>query len=233
MRLHEVCFRYQRSGPWVLRGVTVAVERGQVIVVQGRNGAGKSTLLQLAAGVLTPRKGTIQDRPARVGWVPERFPTELPFTVGGYLSAMAAVAGGRSRPEPAIERLGLSGFRNTRLAALSKGTAQRVGLAQALLAPPELLVLDEPWEGLDAATRDLVPEVVAELVGAGASVLVSDHRGETARLPGAICWTVADGQVADAGAAETPWLIEVEAVDGPAAVAALRAAGHHILRVRS
>ena len=87
-----------------------------------------------------------------------------------YLTGMAAVAGlGRraadGRSTAWTDRLGLAAFRAVRLPELSKGTAQKVGLAQALLRPPGLLVLDEPWEGLDAATRELVPELIAEVLG--------------------------------------------------------------------
>ncbi|MER6590998.1 ATP-binding cassette domain-containing protein [Micromonospora purpureochromogenes] len=64
-----------------------------------------------------------------------------------------------------------------KLPELSKGTAQKVGLAQAMLRRPGLLVLDEPWEGLDSAARELVPALVDEVLAAGGSVLVSDHRG--------------------------------------------------------
>jgi ABC-2 type transport system ATP-binding protein len=233
MRLHEVSFRYRRRGDWVLLEVDAGIDAGEIVVVRGRNGAGKSTLLQLIAGVLRPTRGRIVDRPARIGWVPERFPAEQPFTVSGYLDAMAAFAGAGS-PETWLERLGLVPFRTVRLGELSKGTAQKVGLAQALIARPDLLILDEPWEGLDAAARDLVPGIVAELVEQGVSVLVSDHRGETARLPGATTWTVAAARVTvEQPIQQEPWVIEVSADDGPAAVAALRSAGHQVLRVRT
>jgi ABC-type multidrug transport system ATPase subunit len=196
MRLHEVGFRYSRRGVWVLRGVTVGIEPGEIVVVRGSNGAGKSTLLGVAAGVLRPVHGEVTDRPVQVGWVPERFPTEQPFTVGGYLSTMAQLRGGAMTTlERWISRLGLAPVRQERLSALSKGTAQKVGLAQALLVPPDLLLLDEPWEGLDVDTRELVPEIVAEVLRDGGAVLVSDHSGDTAHLPGVIEWTVADGQV--------------------------------------
>jgi ABC-type Mn2+/Zn2+ transport system ATPase subunit len=232
MRLSDVSFRYGRRSGWVLSDVTVGIDGGETVVVRGRNGAGKSTLLQLIAGVRRPTRGRVLDRPDRIGWVPERFPAEQPFTVSGYLDAMAALCAAGS-PEPWIERLGLGAFRAVRLGELSKGTAQKVGLAQALVSEPELLVLDEPWEGLDAAARDLVPGIVAEVVAAGGSVLVSDHRGETARLPGATEWAVDGGRVTvGRPTAAAPWSIEVAAVDGPAAVAALRAAGHEIIRVR-
>ncbi|WP_089155266.1 ATP-binding cassette domain-containing protein [Micromonospora sp. NBS 11-29] len=241
MRLDGVWLRYHRHGPWVLRQVDAAIGPGEVTVVLGRNGAGKSTLLQLAAGVLRPSRGRVVDRPATVGWVPERFPADQPFTVGAYLSAMGRVAG---LPGPAadravghwVERLGLTRFHDVRLPQLSKGTAQKVGLAQALLRPPGLLVLDEPWEGLDAAARELVPEMIGEVLAAGGAVLVSDHRGETVRLPGARQWSVADGAVTEAtpsgGAAVAVVELAVPAAGLAAAVARLRADGHQILRVR-
>lgn len=238
--LDDVWLRYRRGGPWVLQAVSAAVSPGEIVLVLGRNGAGKSTLLQLMAGVLRPARGRVVDRPAVVGWVPERFPADQPFTVADYLRATAAVRGldtraGARAADTWIERLGLGGFRDVRLPELSKGTAQKVGLAQALLAPPELLILDEPWEGLDAATRELVPELVLEVVATGGSVLVSDHRGETVRLPGATRWTVADGQLsvepADAGQ-HCVVEVAVSAADVAGAVARLREQGHRVLRVR-
>jgi ABC-2 type transport system ATP-binding protein len=202
MRFEGIWFRYARRAPWALRDAGATVEPGQTVVVLGANGAGKSTLLQLAAGVLRPTRGVVRDRPRVVGWVPERFPAAQPFTAAGYLRAMAGVRGlPPAAADPWIERLGLSVHADTPLADLSKGTAQKVGLAQALLTRPGLLILDEPWEGLDAASRILIPELVAEVTGAGGAVLVSDHRGEIAGLPGAIHWTVTAGELHPSGPA--------------------------------
>ncbi|GAA4922146.1 ATP-binding cassette domain-containing protein [Actinoplanes utahensis] len=193
MRFDKVWFRYARRAPWTLHDIDASLEPGRTIVLLGRNGAGKSTLLQLAAGVLRPSRGVIRDRPAVIGWVPERFPAAQPFTTLGYLRAMAGIRGlPATAADPWIDRLGLAPFTETPLPDLSKGTAQKVGLAQALLAPPGLLVLDEPWEGLDAPSRELIPQIVAEVTTAGGSVLVSDHRGEIANLPDALHWTIAD-----------------------------------------
>jgi ABC-2 type transport system ATP-binding protein len=196
MRLHEVGYRYSRRGPWVLRGVTVGIEPGEIVVVRGGNGTGKSTLLGLFAGALRPVLGQVQGRPARIGWVPERFPAEQPFTVSGYLSTMAELRGGTAAGvERWISRLGLAPVQHERLSALSKGTAQKVGVAQALLVLPDLLLLDEPWEGLDIDTRELVPDIIDEVLDNGGAVLVSDHIGDTGHLPGVTEWAVVEGTV--------------------------------------
>ncbi|MBE1485174.1 ATP-binding cassette domain-containing protein [Plantactinospora soyae] len=247
MRLDQVWLRYGVRAPWVLRAVEVDIGPGESAVVLGRNGAGKSTLLQVAAGVLTPTRGVVRDRPGTIGWVPERFPADQPFTVAQYLTGMGRI---RALSGPAltrtvdgwIERLGIAPYRDVRLPALSKGTAQKVGLAQALLRSPDLLVLDEPWEGLDGATRELVPELIREVRAAGGAVLVSDHRGETIRLPDAAQWAVADGTVSIVGPAIAEGrpdagkmsVVEIAVPSARAAttVADLRAAGHHVLRVR-
>jgi ABC-type multidrug transport system ATPase subunit len=240
VRFEQVRFRYARRGPWTLHDVDATVHPGETVVVLGRNGAGKSTLLQLAAGVLRPVGGRVTDRPAVVGWVPERFPAEQPFTARTYLGHMAQLRGrpGLAEVDHWLERLLLAEHAGTRLADLSKGTAQKVGLAQALLVRPGLLVLDEPWEGLDAAARTLIPDIVGEVTEAGGAVLVSDHRGEIAGLPGAIRWTVSDATVRpspaqDGEPGEVVIELAVSRADADDAVARLRADGHRVLGVRA
>jgi ABC-type uncharacterized transport system ATPase subunit len=161
----------------VLRDVTLSLPPGRVTEVTGPNGAGKSTFLRLAAGLRTPRRGKITGRPAKVGYAPERFPSDQPFTVHAYLTHMAAI---QKAPRTAIatwaERLAFDHLLSTRLPELSKGSAQKVGLAQALLSAPDLLILDEPFAGLDAATRGFLPGVITELAAQGTTVVVSDHQ---------------------------------------------------------
>lgn len=241
VQLTDVGFRYGSRTPWVLSDITVDVAPGTTIVLEGRNGVGKSTLLQLIVDVLRPSRGTITGRPARVAWVPERFPADQAFTLGQYLHGVAGMRGLTGPAATAAvhrwtERLGIGAFAATRLPDLSKGTAQKVGLAQALLVRPELLVLDEPWEGLDAASRELVPTLIAEVLADGGTAIVSDHRGEAGRLPGAATWRLTDeGFTTVAAAADERCLVEVAmaATAAPAAVALLRAAGHHDVRVRA
>ncbi|HZM81283.1 MAG TPA: ATP-binding cassette domain-containing protein [Candidatus Limnocylindrales bacterium] len=240
MRLDDVWIRYSRGSGWVLREVTAQLAPGEVAVVLGRNGAGKSTLLSAAAGVLPVSRGRVSGRPGVVGWVPERFPQNQFNTTILYLISLARIRGltpsaARSTARHWIDRLHLNAFADTKLSELSKGSAQKVGLAQALLVTPDLLVLDEPWEGLDALTKLEIPAIIAEVQAAGGSVLVSDHRGEAVNLPGAARWTVADGRVHAAVEAPKQRLvieIAVDEADAAGLADRLRAEGHDVLGVR-
>lgn len=182
--------RYGLAGPWVLRGVDLALPARALVRIEGANGTGKSTLLRLLAGIDAPTEGRISgDRP-RTAYVPERFPAALPFTAAGYLVHLGRVHGLRTveaaaRAEAWLTRFGAAGHARTPLAELSKGTSQKVAVAQALLAEPELLVLDEAWTGLDTAARAELDRAVAERVAAGATVVFVDH--DPRRLAGAAC----------------------------------------------
>lgn len=210
MRFNQVAFRYRRRAPWVLRDVTLTVPRGRIIEVNGRNGAGKSTLLRLVAGVVPPVRGGVGGRPSSVGYAPERFPAGQPFTARAYLRHMAAVRGvPAARAGEWAERLGFTGLLDTRLPDLSKGSAHKAGLIQALLATPGLLVLDEPFAGLDAGTRAALPALLAELAAEGSFVIVSDHQGDLRSVPGVVRWQVADQTVHEGDPPEEQAVVEV------------------------
>ncbi|MFF8372002.1 ATP-binding cassette domain-containing protein [Streptomyces lydicus] len=199
MRLDGVGRRYGVRGPWVLRDVHLEVPRGALLRVEGTNGSGKSTLLRLLAGIDHPSTGRITGRP-RSAYVPERFPAALPFTAVGYLTHLGRIHGLRG-PEAArraaewLERFGAAGHARTRLAELSKGTSQKVAVAQALLAEPALLVLDEAWTGLDRGAREVLDRAVAERVADGGTVVFVDH--DPQRLAGAADarYRVAEGRL--------------------------------------
>ncbi|MFF0724099.1 ATP-binding cassette domain-containing protein [Streptomyces sp. NPDC004134] len=180
MRLDGVGRRYGRRGPWVLRGVDLRVPAGALVRVEGANGGGKSTLLRLLAGIDLPSAGRVADRPARTAYVPERFPAALPLTALGYLTHLGRVQGlrgaeARRRAGEWLERFGAGESARTPLDELSKGGSQKVAVAQALLAEPELLVLDEAWTGLDAGARAELDAAVAERLAAGGAVVFVDH----------------------------------------------------------
>ncbi|HET6190780.1 MAG TPA: ABC transporter ATP-binding protein [Trebonia sp.] len=200
MRLESVGKRYGLRPPWAERSVSLDVLPGRLIRLEGRNGSGKSTLLRVAAGVSLPSTGRVTGRP-HTGYVPERFPGGLPFSGRDYLLHLARIHGLRG-PAAAravdewLDRLGAASYAGQPLRALSKGMCQKVALAQALLARPGLLVLDEAWTGLDQAARGELDAAVMERLADGGAVMFVDH--EQARLAGRVSerWRLDDsGQV--------------------------------------
>ncbi|MGC9538802.1 ABC transporter ATP-binding protein [Streptomyces sp. UG1] len=187
LRLDNVGRRYGLRGPWVLRGIHLTVPPGALIRIEGPNGTGKSTLLRLLARIDAPSEGRISGAP-RTAYVPERFPTALPFTALGYLTHLGTVHG-LSRPAATraalewLDRFGAAPYARTPMAELSKGSSQKVAVVQALLAEPELLVLDEAWTGLDADARAELERAVAERTAGGTAVVFVDH--DPRRLAGA------------------------------------------------
>lgn len=178
----------QYKGVAALAGVSATVPMGKVVGLLGHNGAGKSTLIKLILGLIEPTSGHVEvlgESPwgsqsvalrRRIGYLPESVAFYGNLTgseVLGYLANLKRAP--RQQTSKLLERVGLEYARNRRVSTYSKGMRQRLGLAQALLASPELVVLDEPTGGLDPqATRELY-EIVGELRAEGHSVLVSSH----------------------------------------------------------
>lgn len=201
MRMDGVGKRYGPLRPWVVRDVSAEVPPGQLIRLEGANGAGKSTLLRVAAGITTPTAGRVSDRPS-VGYVPERFSGELPMSGREYLLHQGRIRGLRGRSCAAavdewLGRLGAADYAGAQLRTLSKGMCQKVAIAQALLARPGLLVLDEAWTGLDQGARATLDAAVAERLADGGRVLFVDHLHEQRRGGSAVSlrWQLADGQL--------------------------------------
>ena len=185
MKLHDVSKRYTRRGPLVLRNIDLDVSAGIVVHVKGDNGCGKSTLLRIVARVIAPSGGQVTGVPPQVGYVPERFPPGLPFTPLQYLAHLGRIRGLPrhlvvARGGDLLEQLDASSKADTPLSELSKGTCQKVAVAQALLGNPALLVLDEAFTGLDTHARAVLIEQLRARRGVGVAVVFTDH-GQRAR----------------------------------------------------
>jgi len=134
----------------VLRHVDFAIEPGEIVTIVGPNGSGKSTLLRALLGVLQPSEGRVVRKPGlRIGYVPQRLAIDasLPISVARFLSL--PVRQDAASIQRALDWVGATGVVDMALSALSGGQLQRVLLARALLADPEILILDEPTQGLD------------------------------------------------------------------------------------
>jgi ABC-2 type transport system ATP-binding protein len=226
VRLVTVGKRYGLRQPWIIRDVTQEVAAGRLIRVAGPNGTGKSTLLRVIAGASVPSTGRVTGRP-QAGYVPERFPPALAFSAREYLEHMGRIHGLQSAAAMAaaaewLERLGATDYARAPLRTLSKGMCQKVAIAQALLARPGLLVLDEAWTGLDQAARGALDAAVAERLAGGGTVLFVDH--DPARLAHQVHeeWQLAGGQVTvvAAEARQAAGIGRSAAGDGPAPQAA-------------
>ncbi len=184
-----------RQGFWGRRakpavaGVSFAVPRGSVFALLGHNGAGKTTTMKALLGLIRPDRGTLTiegvdaNRPAsraRVGYLPEspHFPENLSvrelLDYYGRLYTMPA-AQRRARIDACLAQVQMSEFAGRRVGACSKGMRQRVGLAQALLNEPAVLILDEPQSGLDPLGRKQVREILLAQKRAGVTILFSSH----------------------------------------------------------
>jgi ABC-2 type transport system ATP-binding protein len=180
-----------------LRGVSFRIEPGEVFALLGPNRAGKTTLLKILLGLCRASAGQVfrLGRPvrerltlARVGYMHENqaFPryssAERLLHFYGSLSGLSQ-SSLRVRVPALLKRMGLADRAHEPIARFSKGMVQRLALAQSVLAEPELLVLDEPMEGLDLGARLLLEELVALQRDAGKSVLVVSHAlGEVAQV---------------------------------------------------
>jgi ABC-2 type transport system ATP-binding protein len=177
------------AGRRVVANLNLNLERGSVLGLLGVNGAGKSTTLRLIAGLLTPSSGSVLIAGAdpretsgvirRLGYLPEQPPLYPELCVGEYLTFCARLRGLRGTKltqavGQVIEQCGLVEVRVRLLGNLSKGFQQRVGIAQALVHGPDLIVLDEPASGLDPVQAAQIRALVRDL-GKERAVILSTH----------------------------------------------------------
>ena len=172
-----------------VQDLSFSVPRGQVFGFLGPNGAGKTTTINMLLGNIKPTAGEasllgrpVGDREARakLGFLPEKFQFHDFLTAEEFLDLHWRLYGmgraaRRARIPEVLEQVGLIGRRKDKIGEFSKGTQQRVGLAQAILNDPDLVILDEPTSALDPLGRREVREIVAGLKAAGKTVLLNSH----------------------------------------------------------
>lgn len=170
-----------------VREISCVFREGETIALVGHNGAGKTTLIKLMLGLVKPTAGTVRvlgEDPAagqfearrRLGYLPENVSFNMALTGRETLAFYARLKRVPVETTGALlERVGLGGAADRRVGTYSKGMRQRLGLSQALLGQPRVLLLDEPTTGLDPALRRSFYDIVAELRAGGATVLLSSH----------------------------------------------------------
>ena len=171
----------------VLADVSLALPEGRCLALIGHNGAGKTTLMKLILGLIRPTRGRLAvlgEDPAtagkslrrKLGFLPENVSFHDELTGADTIAFYARLKGVDQRQgRELLERVGLTGAAGRRVKTYSKGMRQRLGLAQALLGTPRLLLLDEPTTGLDPVLRQEFFRIIRELTGSGATVILSSH----------------------------------------------------------
>lgn len=182
---------YKAFGPTkAVNGITLKVSKGEVLGFLGPNGAGKSTTMKMITGFLEPDSGEVRigglniaDAPrqakSRIGYLPEGAPLYGEMTTRGFLQFIAEIRGAsgakrRQWVDAAIDKAGLDPVVDRRIDALSKGFKRRVGLAQAILHDPDVLILDEPTDGLDPNQKHHVRGLIADMAKRKA-IIISTH----------------------------------------------------------
>jgi ABC-type Mn2+/Zn2+ transport system ATPase subunit len=179
------------GGPVVLSGVTFDAEHGERIGVLGPNGGGKSTLFRVLLGELRPLRGSVR-RPSRLGFVPQTERSRLDYPVSALDVALMGTLSrvpwwrpvGRAERRAALaalERVGLAALAGEQFGELSGGQRQRVLVARALVQDAPVLLLDEPFSGVDQTSAELLERLLVDLAGEGRALLVATHDLEQAR----------------------------------------------------
>jgi ABC-2 type transport system ATP-binding protein len=213
-----------------LRGVDLEVGEGELFGLLGPNGAGKSTLVKIACGLVRPTGGRAEiagapagtpDAHRALGYLAElfRFPDWLTADeLLGVHQELAGSGGGRTERGELLELVGLSEAADRRVGEMSKGMQQRLGIAQAMVGSPRLLLLDEPTSALDPAGRRTVRRLLEELRSRGVAVLLNSHLLSEVELVCDRVAIIARGEVVAAGTpAELSHAggVEVETASGP------------------
>ena len=198
-------------------GISLTVQRGEVLGFLGPNGAGKSTTMKMIAGFLGPTSGTatvcghdVVDAPVEVkkciGYLPEGAPSYGDMTPAGFLAFIAEVRGfkgaeRKQKVDEVVERVVLGSVLNQPIETLSKGFKRRVGLAQAMLHDPEVLILDEPTDGLDPNQKHHVRNLIRDMA-AEKAIVISTHILEEVEAVCSRAVVIAHGRLLADGTAE-------------------------------
>jgi ABC-2 type transport system ATP-binding protein len=208
------------DGYIALGSFSVEIDGGELVALIGPNGAGKTTFLNLAAGLLEPTSGSIEIAGVPPGSIPARralsyLPDSPVFyedlSVGEHLEYVAAlhgVADPSARIDELIGRLGLEGWEDALGAELSKGMKQKASIALALVRPFAVLLADEPLDGLDPPSREVLFELLAETRDGGAAIVVSTHRPDVIAAADR-CVGIREGRLAYDGAPDPDVLTKV------------------------
>ena len=172
----------------VLKNISFSAQSGKALGLLGRNGAGKTTTIRIIMGVFLPDSGEVLidgkpiDRDSfQIGYLPEErglYPKKIITEQLMYLATLRGLSKKEAKDacDHWLERMGMSEYKNKKLETLSKGNQQKIQLAATLMCNPKLVILDEPFSGLDPVNAMLLKDVIKEMIDGGAIVIFSSHQ---------------------------------------------------------
>ena len=174
------------NGTYALQGVTFEVEVGERVAIVGPNGAGKSTLFKAMVGLIQPNAGTVQTHGAELGYVTQRSAVDWSYPVTVHDVVMMGRIGkmgwfrwqrpiDRQIVQRSIKEVGMLDYAGRQIAELSGGQQQRVFIARALAQEADIILMDEPFSGVDRPSQEAILEIMDELHSGGVTILVSTH----------------------------------------------------------
>lgn len=188
MKLEIKNLRKSFSGNEVLHGISFSVESGKALGLLGRNGAGKTTTIRILMNVFNSDSGEILldgkpfiPRNHQIGYLPEErglYPKKKVMEQIVYLATLRGISKKEAKENTKkwLNRLGIAEYENRKLDTLSKGNQQKVQLAQTLVCNPKIVILDEPFSGLDPVNAQILKDVVSELIADNKIVIFSSHQ---------------------------------------------------------
>lgn len=188
MKLQVKNLRKSFDGTEVLHGISFSVQNGKALGLLGRNGAGKTTTIRILMDVFKANSGEIlidgkqfNPRDYQIGYLPEErglYPKKKVMEQIVYLAALRGISKkeAKTNAQKWLQKLGIPEYENRKLDTLSKGNQQKVQLAQTLVCNPEIVILDEPFSGLDPVNSQILKDVVNELISENKLVIFSSHQ---------------------------------------------------------
>ena len=174
------------NGTYALQGVTFEVDAGERVAIVGPNGAGKSTLFKAMVGLIQPNAGTVQTYGAELGYVTQRSAVDWSYPVTVHDVVMMGRIGkmgwlrwqrpvDREIVQRSLREVGMLDYAGRQIAELSGGQQQRVFIARALAQEADIILMDEPFSGVDRPSQEAILEIMDELHSGGVTLLVSTH----------------------------------------------------------
>ena len=199
IKLKNLSFSYSSTPPYVINNISLTVNKGDYISILGDNGSGKSTLIKLILKLIEPTKGTIKSDLLKIGYLPQRFEnlnTQFPITVHEMLNCYRKTLKIKDKNiiSKYLDIVRMNDFRNSLIGTLSGGQCQKIFIARALMGNPELLIMDEPSEGVDAKSQDEIYSLIKNINrNNGITVISVEHNLKAAISNSTLIYHLKDG----------------------------------------